>query len=266
MSSPVPSAPTTSARASWSGQIALGPLKVPVKAFPALVVPTNGPLHSVHLNCGARISQRKSCVVHGEVTSAEIGKAFELAADDSIPVSADEIAALAPTDDETIHVEHLTPVATMDLALFSGRALYLVPAHAAVGSLYAQALTLLDRQQVGAVGRMVLSDQRRLVAVRSDGRRLVLLVLHWPEHRRACPGGDVDFSQVSAADLRALEKALVPLNKSFAWEEYRDEGADRLNALIATKIAARSTTKPVSRKRTSATSENGATRQTRRAA
>ena len=60
--------------------------------------------------------------------------------------------------------------------------------------------------------------------------------LHWPEHQRAYPGVDVNVAAVSPAELRALEKALVPLHKSFRWEEYRDEGAERLNALIAAKL------------------------------
>ena len=90
---------------------------------------------------------------------------------------------------------------------------------------------------------MILSDTRRLVAVGSDGARLLLFVLHWPEHRRAYPAADVDTS-IPAADIRNLEKSLTPLFKSFAWDEYGDEGSQRLNRLISAKLSARSA-KPV---------------------
>lgn len=234
-----PPQPAAGSRASWSGQLRLGPLTLPVKAYPALVVPSGGPLHQIHLACGERISQRKVCPQHGELTAAEIGKAFEFAPNDRLTLSTDELAALAPTEDETIYVEHLLPHEKFETALLSGRVLYLVPTHPAAESAYARAVALLGPSDNWAVGRMVLSDQRRVVAVRVENRRLLLYVLHFPEHRRACPAFDVDVAAIGAGELRALEKSLLPLHKSFAWEEYRDEGAERLNDLIATKIAAR---------------------------
>lgn len=231
----------TAARAGWSGQLALGPLLLPVKAYPALVVPTSGPLHQVHLVCGERISQREFCPQHGELTAAEIGKAFEFGPHDRLAISPEELAALAPADDETIHVEHLLPYDRFETALLSGRSMYLVPTHPAAEPVYARALSLLGQSRSWAVGRMVLSDQRRAVAVRAEAQRLLLYVLHFPEHRRACPAFDMNVGEVSVSELRALEKSLLPLHKSFAWDEYRDEGAERLSDLITAKIAARQT-------------------------
>jgi Ku protein len=231
--------PTTASRASWSGLFALGPLRLPVKAYPALVVPSHGPLHQIHACCGERISQRKICPTHGELTADEIGKAFEYGPDDQLAFSAEELEALAPTDDKTIQIEHLLPQERFDLSLLSGRSLYLAAAHLAAGSAYAQAVVALAHQNLWAVGRVVLSEQRRPIAVRAEGRRRLLFVLHWPEHRRAFPSADVDVAQVAPAELRAIDKALLQLHQALAWETYRDEGADRLNALIEAKVSAR---------------------------
>lgn len=249
---------TVGARASWTGQLELGPLKLPVKAYPALVMPTNGPLHQIHTACGRRISQRKVCPEHGELTAEAIGKAFELSPEQSIPLAADELTSLALDDDSSIRIEHLLPLERIDLSLLSGRTLFLAPTQPAVESLYVRAVAALDRLRHWGVGRMVLSDSRRLIAVGSNGTRLLLLVLHWPEYRRACPVSDVDASSVPAAEVRSLEKALTPLLKSFAWDEYRDEGADRLNQLIAAKLADRSA-KPL-RGRTGASSRSSRSR------
>lgn len=226
-------------RASWSGQLQFGPLTLPVKAYPALVVPTSGPLHQIHLACGERISQRKVCPKHGELTAAEIGKAFEFGPNDRLTLSTDELTALAPADDQTIHVEHLLPHEQFETAFLSGRSLYLVPSHSAAEPAYARAVAILGRNGSWAVGRMVLSDQRKPVAVRAEQQRLLLYVLHFPEYRRACPAFDLNVGEIGAGELRALEKSLLPLHKSFAWEEYRDEGAERLNDLITAKVAAR---------------------------
>lgn len=126
-----PMTPTTASRASWSGQLQLGPLAVPVKAYPALVAPTSGPLHQVHVACGRRISQRKVCPDHGELTADEIGKAFEFAPNDQLAVSQEELDSLSPIDDQTIHLEHLLPSEKFDCSFLSGRTLHLTPTHPA---------------------------------------------------------------------------------------------------------------------------------------
>lgn len=230
---------TASSRASWAGQLALGPLTVPVKAYPALVVPNSGPLHQIHASCGARISQRKVCPTHGEVASNEIAKAFEYGPNDHLVISEAELDSLVPLDDKTIHVEALLPADKFEPSLLSGRSLYLTPPHAAAFSAYAQAVVVLRNRNVWGIGRMILSDSRRAIALQSDGRRLLLYILHWPEHRRTSSGSDVDVTSVTSQEVRALEKALLPLYKSFAWEEYRDEGSANLTALITAKIAGR---------------------------
>ena len=258
--------PSTVSRASWSGQLELGPLKLPVKAYPALVAPSHGPLCQIHSGCSERVSQRKVCPKHGELTAADIGKAFEFGPNDPLTFSAQELDSLSPADDETIRIEHLLPDKMLDYSLLSGRTLYLAPAHPAAEPFYARAVAILNRQSTWAVGRMVLSEQRRAVGVRVDSSRLLLCVLHWPEHQRAYPGVDVDVAAVTPAELRALEKALVPLHKSFRWEEYRDQGAERLNALIAAKLEERQVvTQGAAGKRTKAVSPAGASRKRRAA-
>ena len=237
---PSPTTPTTASRASWSGQLRLGPVIVPVKAYPALVAPTSGPLHQIHVPCGQRISQSKVCPDHGEVSADEIGKAFEFAPNDQLAISQEELNSLSPTDDQTIHLEHLLPGEKFDCSLLSGRTLYLTPTHPAAGGSYATALALLSARGIWAVGQMVLSGQRRLVAIRAADQRLLLFVLNWPEHRRLCPPFEINSMAPAAAELRSLEKTIAPLHKSFAWEAYRDESTERFHGLIAAKVASRS--------------------------
>lgn len=227
------------ARASWSGQLAFGPLLVTVKAYPALVVPNQGPLHQIHVGCGERISQRKVCPKHGEIESAAIGKAFLFAPGDQLTFTAEELDSLSAPDDQTIRIEHLMPSDKFDHTLLSGRALHLVPTHAVAAADYARAAALLGATPHWGVGSMVLSDQRRTIAVRVDERKMLLFVLHAPEHRRVSPGPELERATIPAVELRALEKALLPLHKSFAWEDYRDDGSERLNGLIERKLAAR---------------------------
>lgn len=235
-----PSQPAVpAARASWNGQLALGPLIVPVKAHPALVVPNQGPLHQIHVGCGERISQRKVCPKHGELEASDIGKAFAFAPGDQLVFTTEELESLSPSDDQTIRIEHLMPSNAFDHTLLSGRALYLAPTHAAATYDYSRTVAVLGATPHWGVGAMVLSDQRRTVAVRVEERRLLLFVLHAPEYRRTYPGPELERVAIPPAELRALEKSLLPLHKSFAWSDYRDDAAERLNGLIQRKLAAR---------------------------
>lgn len=265
LSPPQPAVPA--ARASWNGQLALGPLLVPVKAYPALVVPNQGPLHQVHIGCGERISQKKTCPKHGELETPAIGKAFAFAPGDQLTFSAEELESLSPPDDQTIRIEHLMPSDKFDHALLSGRALYLAPTHAAATTDYARTIALLGATPHWGVGSMILSDQRRTIAVRVEERRLVLFVLHAAEYRRAYPGPELERAVLASSELRALEKSLLPLHKSFAWNEYRDDAAERLNGLIQRKLAARNdrTAKPPRGARKPATSPVAAARRGRAA-
>lgn len=240
---PTPPITAPASRATWSGKLHLGPLELPVKAYPALVVPSGGPLHQIHRGCGERISQRKVCSQHGELTADEVGRAFEYAPGDRVPLSEEELHQIVPTDDQTIRIEHLVPGVKFEMTLLSGRTLYLTPLHPPGEAAYAQAVAVLRRVDTWAVGTMVLSDQRRTIAVRAEQGRLLLFVLHWPEHRRAYPGPEMDVSVATPADLRALEKSLLPLHRSFDWETYRDEGTERLNTLIEAKVAERAVVK-----------------------
>lgn len=237
--SSVLTAPQPAARASWSGQLALGPLLVPVKAYPALVVPNQGPLHQIHIGCGERISQRKVCPKHGELEALAIGKAFAFAPGDQLTFTTEELDSLSPPDDQTIRIEHLMSSDKFDHTLLSGRSLHLVPTHAAATMEYARAATLLGATPHWGVGAMVLSDQRRTIAVRVAEQRLLLFVLHVAEHRRAYPGAELPPASIPAGELRTLEKSLITLHKSFVWEDYRDDGAERLNGLIERKLATR---------------------------
>ena len=237
LAAPQPAVPA--ARAGWNGQLALGPLLVPVKAYPALVVPNQGPLHQSHIGCGERISQRKTCPKHGDLETHDIGKAFSFAPGDQLTFSAEELESLAPPDDQTIRIEHLLPSNTFDHSLLSGRSLYLAPTHAAAMSAYARAIAVLGATPHWGIGMMVLSDQRRTVAVRVEAERLMLFVLHAPEYRRTYPGPELERTTIPSSELRALEKSLLPLHKSFAWTDYRDDAAERLNGLIQRKVAAR---------------------------
>ena len=55
-------------RASWCGQLRLGTLCVPVKAYAAIATPPEIPLRQLHAVCGARIEYRTPISAGGKST------------------------------------------------------------------------------------------------------------------------------------------------------------------------------------------------------
>ena len=93
------------ARAIWSGSISFGLLNVPVKLYSA-VARRGISLREIRESDGARIRHRR--VAEGtdeEVPYEKIVKAFEITPDHYVPLSKDEMAALAPEKTRAIEVQ-----------------------------------------------------------------------------------------------------------------------------------------------------------------
>jgi DNA end-binding protein Ku len=255
----------SASRCSWTGQLALGEVLFSVKAYPAVVPKSNSALHQIHAGCGQRIEYQKTCPVHGTVPTDQIAKSFTLAPNDELVFSAAEFEQLQAEDDHTLRVEHLLPAPHVHLTLLSGRTLFLIPAHAAAEAQYALLVTVLDRSNLWAIGRVVLSGQRQLVAVHVVEHRLLLHLLHWPASQHACPTFCSRLSDVSKEQVRAFEKSLASLRRPFSWDEYVDEYEQAFEQAVCNKLTARSPvlafppappSKSSSRKRGSVTSSS----------
>ncbi len=236
----MPNASTTSpasARSSWSGQIVVGSVTVPVKAYAAIASPSNSALHMIHRDCGQPITQPRTCPTHGPVTTDDIAKVFQFAPGDDVVLSPTDLDSLKPQDEGQLRIEHLLKSPGFDLSLTSGRTLFLVPAHAVAASEYGVVCSLLAKHDLWGVGRAVLHDRSQMIGLHVVQDLLTAFVLHWPQARRTCP--TFDRTPVDPQRVRQLEKETLQLRKSFAWGEYQDDCEPRLTELVRAKIAAR---------------------------
>lgn len=251
----------TASRSSWSGQIVVGSVTVPVKAYAATVSQSNSALHLVHRTCGQSIAQPRMCPAHGPVNSDDIAKVFRFAPGDDIILSPAELDALKPEDNDPFCIEHLMTASSFDLSLISGRTLFLVPGHAASSPEYSLVCSLLAKHELWAIGRVVLNDRSQLLGLHVIQDILTAFVLHWPQARRGCPA--FVRTPSDSQRLRQLAKETIALRKGFNWDDYQDDYDARLNELVRSKIAARTTCLPTEATKSR---EKSNTNQTSRAA
>ncbi|MCA9091017.1 MAG: hypothetical protein KDA90_20540 [Planctomycetaceae bacterium] len=240
--SPESTTPTAS-RSSWSGHIELSQLHIPVKAYPAAVTPRSL-ICQLHSGCGRRIEHRKYCPTHGPIPATEIAKGYPYSPGELIELSAQDVDALAPPDNQTVALQRFANPEQFDIAHLSGRSFYLLPAHSAASSLYGAFVTTLQRRNVWGLGTMVLSGHRQLLAVRADADQLLLHILHWPAQRRSCPAR-LDPSPESVRNLLPeFTRTITAAEGPIAWETYRDDEEQRLADLVQCKVAQRAAPAP----------------------
>ena len=225
-------------RASWCGQLKLGTLCVPVKAYAAIATPPEIPLRQLHAVCGQRIEYRKCCPTHGEVPAEQIVKGYPYQPDQYVRLTEEELATLQPTDEKTIYLEHFLDPAIVDLVLLAGRSLYLTPANPAARRPFSTVLQSLQRSGKWAVGRVVLSGKWQIVVIRPTDDVLLVHTLYHPAQRRALvnsEGGEVEISQ---QDLRPLLRLIDTADGEIPWADYQDDTERRLTELVEAKVAA----------------------------
>lgn len=225
------------ARAIWSGTISFGLLNVPVKLYSA-VARRGISLREIRESDGVRIRHRR--VAEGtdeEVPYEEIVKAFEIAPDRYVPLSKDEIAALAPEKTRAIEVQDFVELDQIDPIYFDSP-YYLGPAPGAekAYSLLAEAMA---RSGKVAIARFVFRNKEHLAALRPSEGVLTLTTMRFADE--VVPPAELEGvlpaepPKPAKREVEMAERLIDSLAGEFDPAAYRDEYREELLALIERK-------------------------------
>ncbi|MGZ4662882.1 MAG: non-homologous end joining protein Ku [Arthrobacter sp.] len=233
-------------RPSWSGLLKFHLVTVPVKAYPATASGQEIHFNQLHAGCGQRIRYEKHCPVHGKVEAGAIVSGYRYAPDQYVVVNEAELDQLRPSQDKALTLERFLDPHTVDPALFSGRTLYLGPDGLAAQHAYTVFAQVLRQRRLGALGRVVLSGHRHLVLVRPVQRVLAMHVLHFPAQLRSSAALEAELPPQSAAveEEKMLGVLMDACSQAIAWEDYRDDRAAQVTALLEAKLQGRSLAAP----------------------
>jgi DNA end-binding protein Ku len=230
-------------RASWKGYIRISLVSVPVEGYTASAAGQSQiSLNQLHQDCGERIRYKKTCPVHGEVTTDEIVMGYEYEKDQYAVIDPEEVENLRSEADRSINVDRFVEPSEVDPLYFSGKAYYLLPNGAAGRKPYA----LLHRAMVdaGVVGlaQVVISNREQLVALRPVGKLLAISVLQYAADLKPVEEFErmLENADVSAQELK-LAKTLIDATRedNAKLESYHDLYAERLRELVEAKIEGR---------------------------
>jgi DNA end-binding protein Ku len=224
-------------RAIWSGTISFGLLNVPVKLYSA-VARRGISLREIRESDGARIRHRR--VAEGgeeEVPYGEIVKAFEITPERYVPLSKDEIAALAPERTRAIEVQDFVDLDQIDPIYFDSP-YYLGPAEGAEKAYSLLAKAMRESGKV-AIARFVFRNKEHLAALRPSDGALTLTTMRFADEvvspselEDVLPQGE---QKVAKNEIEMAERLIESLTTEFDPGAYRDEYREQLLALIERK-------------------------------
>jgi DNA end-binding protein Ku len=225
------------ARAIWSGTISFGLLNVPVKLYSA-VARRNIALREIRDSDSARIKHRR--VAEGteeEVPYENIVKAYELSPGQYVPLSKDEMEALAPEKSRAIDVLDFVDIEEIDPMYFNSP-YYLGPADGAEKA-YSLLGAAMEASGKAAVTRFVFRNKEHLAALRAGDGVLTLTTMRFADE--VVPPSDLDDAlpdkqpKVAKREREMAEQLIDSLSTKFDPDSYRDEYREQLLALIEQK-------------------------------
>lgn len=225
------------ARAIWSGTISFGLLNVPVRMYSA-VARRNIALREIRESDSARIKHRR--VAEGtdeEVPYENIVKAYELSPGQYVPLSKDEMAALAPEKTRAIDVQDFVDIEEIDPMYFDSP-YYLGPAEGAEKA-YSLLAAAMENSGKAAVARFVFRNKEHLSAIRATDGVLTLTTMRF--HDEVVPPSELDDAlpekapKVAKREREMAEQLIDSLSTEFNPGDYRDEYREQLLALIEQK-------------------------------
>jgi DNA end-binding protein Ku len=223
-------------RSIWNGAISFGLVSIPIKVVNATESHSIS-FRQVHLDDGGRIRYRKFCELEDrEVTTGEIGKAYEDADGTLIPITDEELAALPIPTARTIEIVAFVPAERID-PLQMDTAYYLAANGVPATKPYVLLREALKRSQKVAVAKFALRGRERLGMLRVVDDVIAMHGLLWPDEIRSTQEVAPDATVTVRDKELDLADALMDTLGEVELTELHDDYREAVEELVAAKAS-----------------------------
>jgi DNA end-binding protein Ku len=207
-------------RAIWSGVLQLALLNVPVKLHKA---DKDADVHfkGIHAVCHSTLKQKKWCPkCDKEVTATELNKGFELAKDNIIELSEQELEAVAVAESRQIKIEKVIEPSEMPI-IATDTIYYLQPDKYGehTYSLLAKALSVTPKI---LISRLIMRSKEHLCAISGYEGGLMLRTLHWHDELNPIQPLLDKVEAVSEEELQLANMLLDKYRVPFGYDKFED--------------------------------------------
>ena len=224
------------ARPSWEGHLRLSLVTCPVALWPATSEAETIRFNMINPKTNNRIRMQTVDAGTGEqVSRSELVKGFQVAKGEYVLFDKEELDAVKLESTRIIDIEKFVPRASID-RLYWETPYHLVPAGKTGIEAYAVIRAAMARQNMVAIGRLVMSTRERICAIEIEEGGLVLTTLRTAEEVRALDEVALpDLPKPDPKMLQIAEKIVEQQSGDFDPSEFRDRYEDALRALIEEK-------------------------------
>lgn len=222
------------ARAIWSGSISFGLVNIPVKVYSA-ARDKSIHFHQIHEKTKCRVHQKLYCQEHGDVGRDEIVKGYEIAPDQYVIVSNEELDALAPEQTNTIEIMDFVDLVSID-PIYYDKPYYVLPDHHATKA-YSLLVTAMTHSGKVAIAKFVMRNKEHLVALRTVKEVLCMEIMRFSAEVVSVDDLDEVPKKVTVGDkeLKMAQQLIGSLSGDFRPENYHDDYTEKVRALIDRK-------------------------------
>lgn len=225
------------ARAIWSGSISFGLVNVPIKMFTA-VRDVGIHFHMLSDDGKCRLRRKLVCPDTGrEYEYGETTRGFEIAPDQYVIVTNEELNALKPEGQRTIDITDFVDGSQID-PIYYTRPYYLAPDERGVKG-YRLLHEAMSRSGKVGISTFVMRQKQYLAALRPMEKALCLEVMNYADEivpLEEIPGTEA-AGEVDKRELQVAQKLIEALSGEFEPEKYRDEYREQLVQLVERKAA-----------------------------
>src|ERR1051325_3174788 len=226
------------ARATWKGFLKISLVNIPIKVFPATESSGTISFNQLHGECQTRIQQKRWCPhCNREVPNSEIVKGYEFEKGRYVVLSDEDFDKVRPESTRVIDLVQFADEAAID-PMYVDQTYYLAPEGKMAGDAFAVMREGL-RGRVG-VGKLALYGREYLVAVRPQGKGLVMHTLHHAAEIRPIDA-ITDLNAVpmdtNADQVRLAQQVIATFEGPLDLADYKDAYREGLQKMIDAKIA-----------------------------
>lgn len=224
------------ARPIWQGHLRLSLVTCPVALFNATTTTNDVSFNLLHKETHRRIKMVPHEPELGPVERADLVKGYEFKPGQYVIVTPKEIEAVRLASTKTIDIEQFVEAADID-RIYWDNPYYLVPQGDEETRAYSVIKNAMADINKVALGRLVMHNRERIVAIEPRGRGLLLTTLRAADEIRAEKDffDDIPAGKPDKQMLEIAEKIIEQQSGPFKPAQFVDRYEDALRDLIKQK-------------------------------
>jgi DNA end-binding protein Ku len=218
----------------WSGTISFSLVAIPVRLVKA-IEPGRISFHLLHSKDYSPLARKMFCPEEKKtVPPDEIIRGYEIAPDQYILMTDEELESVSPERSRTIEIVDFIDMKEVD-PIYYDHPYYLVPAKGGEKA-YRLLVEVMRRTKKAGLAKFVLAEREYLVAVTHREGALALTTLHYSEDILTEEDLSPKKGKIAPEEQSRIKKSIKQMIDDFDPGKYADERRKKLMDLLAAKV------------------------------